>query len=148
VLEAAGWEDIFEDRGVPGAALKRLPWAARSRRCRRGSSDRLEARQVGRDLRHPVNLIHDFTTRGIGFKVLKGHGAETRHDNGELEHGPEEQRHARLRNVILDIHLQTTPAPTASVVRSAGRRIHAPLHHRSLCLWRGLDPARAVHRDA
>lgn len=31
--------------------------------------------RLGRDLRHLVNTIHDLTNRGIGFKVLTGHGA-------------------------------------------------------------------------
>lgn len=31
--------------------------------------------RLGRDLRHLVNLIHDLTERGIGLKVLTGHGA-------------------------------------------------------------------------
>lgn len=31
--------------------------------------------QLGRDLRHLVNLIHDLTGRGIGLKVLAGEGA-------------------------------------------------------------------------
>jgi DNA invertase Pin-like site-specific DNA recombinase len=34
------------------------------------ASDRL-----GRDLRHLINTVHDLTKRGIGFKVLTGHGA-------------------------------------------------------------------------
>jgi hypothetical protein len=41
----------------------------------RGYSHRLEARPVGRDLRHLINVIHDLSTRNIGFKVLTGHGA-------------------------------------------------------------------------
>jgi DNA invertase Pin-like site-specific DNA recombinase len=31
--------------------------------------------RLGRDLRHLVNTVHDLTQRGIGFKVLTGHGA-------------------------------------------------------------------------
>src|SRR5271156_5043415 len=31
--------------------------------------------RLGRDLRHLVNTVHDLTARGIGFKVLTGHGA-------------------------------------------------------------------------
>lgn len=31
--------------------------------------------RLGRDLRHLVNLIHDLTEKGIGLKVLTGHGA-------------------------------------------------------------------------
>lgn len=31
--------------------------------------------RLGRDLRHLVNTVHDLTTRGVGLKVLTGHGA-------------------------------------------------------------------------
>lgn len=31
--------------------------------------------RLGRDLRHLVNMVHSLTGRGIGFKVLTGHGA-------------------------------------------------------------------------
>jgi len=31
--------------------------------------------RLGRDLRHLVNTIHDLAGRGVGFKVLSGHGA-------------------------------------------------------------------------
>src|ERR1017187_2629005 len=31
--------------------------------------------QLGRDLRHLVNTVHDLTARGAGFKVLSGHGS-------------------------------------------------------------------------
>jgi DNA invertase Pin-like site-specific DNA recombinase len=31
--------------------------------------------RLGRDLRHLINIVHDLSTRGIGFKVLSGHGA-------------------------------------------------------------------------
>lgn len=31
--------------------------------------------RLGRDLRHLVNTVHDLTARGIGLKVLTGHGA-------------------------------------------------------------------------
>jgi DNA invertase Pin-like site-specific DNA recombinase len=31
--------------------------------------------RLGRDLRHLINVIHDLSTRSIGFKVLTGHGA-------------------------------------------------------------------------
>jgi DNA invertase Pin-like site-specific DNA recombinase len=32
--------------------------------------------RLGRDLRHLVNTVHDLITRGIGFKVLTGQGAQ------------------------------------------------------------------------
>lgn len=31
--------------------------------------------RLGRDLRHLINAVHDLTGRGIGLKVLTGHGA-------------------------------------------------------------------------
>ena len=45
--------------------------------------------RLGRDLRHLVNTVHDLTTRGIGFKVLAGHGAsiDTTSPGGKLVFG-------------------------------------------------------------
>ncbi len=45
--------------------------------------------RLGRDLRHLVNTVHDLTTRGIGFKVLTGHGAsiDTTSPSGKLVFG-------------------------------------------------------------
>lgn len=45
--------------------------------------------RLGRDLRHLVNTVHDLTQRGIGFKVLTGHGAsiDTTTANGRLVFG-------------------------------------------------------------
>ena len=42
--------------------------------------------RLGRDLRHLVNTVHDLTARGIGFRVLTGHGAsiDTTSANGKL----------------------------------------------------------------
>ena len=31
--------------------------------------------RLGRDLRHLINTVHDLTGRGIGLKILTGHGA-------------------------------------------------------------------------
>lgn len=31
--------------------------------------------RLGRDLHHLVNMVHDLTGRGVGLKVLTGHGA-------------------------------------------------------------------------
>lgn len=31
--------------------------------------------RLGRDLRHLINTVHDLTSRGVGLKVLSGHGA-------------------------------------------------------------------------
>jgi DNA invertase Pin-like site-specific DNA recombinase len=45
--------------------------------------------RLGRDLRHLVNTVHDLTARGIGFKVLAGHGAtiDTTTPGGKLIFG-------------------------------------------------------------
>lgn len=45
--------------------------------------------RLGRDLRHLVNAVHDLTARGVGFKVLTGHGAsiDTTTANGKLVFG-------------------------------------------------------------
>ena len=45
--------------------------------------------RLGRDLRHLVNTVHDLTTRGVGFKVLAGHGAsiDTGSPGGKLIFG-------------------------------------------------------------
>lgn len=45
--------------------------------------------RLGRDLRHLVNTVHDLTSRGVGFKVLTGHGASinTTSPSGKLVFG-------------------------------------------------------------
>ena len=45
--------------------------------------------RLGRDLRHLVNAVHDLAARGIGFKVLTGHGAsiDTSSPSGKLVFG-------------------------------------------------------------
>lgn len=45
--------------------------------------------RLGRDLRHLVNTVHDLTTRGVGFRVLSGHGAsiDTTSPSGKLVFG-------------------------------------------------------------
>lgn len=45
--------------------------------------------RLGRDLRHLVNTVHGLTERGIGFKVLTGHGAsiDTTSASGKLVFG-------------------------------------------------------------
>jgi DNA invertase Pin-like site-specific DNA recombinase len=45
--------------------------------------------RLGRDLRHPVNTLHDLADRGIGFKVMTGHGAaiDTTTSSGKLVFG-------------------------------------------------------------
>src|SRR5262245_15938064 len=45
--------------------------------------------RLGRDLRHLVNTVHDLAARGIGFRVLTGHGAaiDTTSASGKLVFG-------------------------------------------------------------
>jgi DNA invertase Pin-like site-specific DNA recombinase len=45
--------------------------------------------RLGRDLRHLVNIVHDLTARGVGFRVLTGHGAaiDTTTPSGKLVFG-------------------------------------------------------------
>src|SRR4051812_33828940 len=76
-LVVAGVDDrhLFED-SASGKQDDRPGLAACLKALRRGDTlvvwklDRL-----GRNLRHLVNVVHDLTARGVGFKVLSGHGA-------------------------------------------------------------------------
>ena len=45
--------------------------------------------RLGRDLRHLINTVHDLTARGVGLKVLTGHGAaiDTTNAAGKLVFG-------------------------------------------------------------
>jgi DNA invertase Pin-like site-specific DNA recombinase len=45
--------------------------------------------RLGRDLRELVNTVHELTSRGVGFKVLTGHGASinTTSPSGKLVFG-------------------------------------------------------------
>jgi DNA invertase Pin-like site-specific DNA recombinase len=45
--------------------------------------------RLGRDLRHLVNTVHDLTGRGVGLRVLTGHGAtiDTTTPSGKLVFG-------------------------------------------------------------
>jgi DNA invertase Pin-like site-specific DNA recombinase len=45
--------------------------------------------RLGRDLRHLVNIVHDLTARGVGFRVLTGQGAaiDTTTPSGKLVFG-------------------------------------------------------------
>jgi DNA invertase Pin-like site-specific DNA recombinase len=82
-------EHLYED-AASGKRDDRPGLAACLKALRRGDTlvvwklDRL-----GRDLRHLVNTVHDLTERGIGFKVLTGHGAaiDTTSPSGKLVFG-------------------------------------------------------------
>jgi DNA invertase Pin-like site-specific DNA recombinase len=45
--------------------------------------------RLGRNLRHLVNVVHELAARGVGFKVLTGHGAsiDTTSPSGKLVFG-------------------------------------------------------------
>jgi DNA invertase Pin-like site-specific DNA recombinase len=79
--------------------------------------------RLGRDLRHLVNTVHDLTQRGIGFKVLTGHGAaiDTTTPAGKLVFGI----FAALAEFERELISERTKAGLASA-RARGRRGGAP----------------------
>jgi DNA invertase Pin-like site-specific DNA recombinase len=72
-----------------------------------------------RSLRHLVNVVHDLTSRGIGLKVLTGHGAaiETTTPAGKLIFGI----FASLAEFERDLISERTRAGLASA-RARGRK--------------------------
>lgn len=123
IATGVAMDHIYEDRASgkldarPGldAALKAL---------RKGDTlvvwklDRL-----GRDLRHLVNTVHDLAQRGVGFKVLSGHGAsiDTTTPAGKLVFGI----FAALAEFERELISERTKAGLASA-RARGRRGGAP----------------------
>lgn len=84
-----GNEHIYEDH-VSGKQEDRPGLTACLKALRSGDTLLVwKLDRLGRDLRHLVNLVHDLTSRGIGFKVLTGHGAsiDTTTPNGKLVFG-------------------------------------------------------------
>jgi DNA invertase Pin-like site-specific DNA recombinase len=75
--------------------------------------------RLGRNLRHLVNVVHDLTIRGIGFKVLTGQGAsiDTTTPSGKLVFGI----FASLAEFERDLISERTRAGLASV-RARGRK--------------------------
>ena len=75
------------------------------------------------DLRHLINVVHDLSTRGIGFKVLTGHGAsiDTTTPAGKLVFGI----FAALAEFERDLISERTKAGLASA-RARGRKGGAP----------------------
>lgn len=75
--------------------------------------------RLGRSLHHLVNTIHDLTTRGIGFKVLTGHGAsiDTTTPSGKLVFGI----FAALAEFERELISERTKAGLASA-RARGRK--------------------------
>lgn len=75
--KAAGCKRIYEDKGISGAAIERPALRRALRAAKRNDVLVVWKRdRLGRDLRHLVNLAHELTAKGVGFKVLEGHGAE------------------------------------------------------------------------
>ena len=79
--------------------------------------------RLGRDLRHLVNTVHDLTSRGIGFKVLTGQGAQidTTTAQGKLIFGI----FAALAEFERELISERTKAGLASA-RTRGRHGGAP----------------------
>ncbi|MEG2391348.1 MAG: recombinase family protein [Acinetobacter sp.] len=76
--------------------------------------------RLGRDLRHLINTVHDLTGRGIGLKVLSGHGAtiDTTTAAGKLVFGI----FAALAEFERELIAERTVAGLASArARSGGR---------------------------
>jgi DNA invertase Pin-like site-specific DNA recombinase len=79
--------------------------------------------RLGRDLRHLINTVYDLTQRGIGFKVLTGHGAsiDTTTPSGKLVFGI----FAALAEFERELISERTKAGLASA-RARGRKGGAP----------------------
>jgi DNA invertase Pin-like site-specific DNA recombinase len=75
--------------------------------------------RLGRNLRHLVNTIHDLTSRGVGLKVLSGHGAaiDTTTPAGKLVFGI----FASLAEFERELIAERTRAGLASA-RARGRK--------------------------
>lgn len=79
--------------------------------------------RLGRDLRHLVNTVHDLSIKGVGFKVLSGHGAsiDTTTPAGKLVFGI----FAALAEFERELISERTKAGLASA-RARGRAGGAP----------------------
>jgi DNA invertase Pin-like site-specific DNA recombinase len=75
--------------------------------------------RLGRDLRHLVNTVHDLVERGVGFRVLTGHGSsiDTTTASGKLVFGI----FAALAEFERELISERTRAGLASA-RARGRR--------------------------
>ena len=79
--------------------------------------------RLGRNLRHLVNTVHELATRGVGFKVLTGHGAsiDTTTAAGKMVFGI----FAALSEFERELISERTKAGLASA-RARGRKGGAP----------------------
>jgi len=76
-LELAGVDlkHVYEDQ-ASGKREDRPGLAACLKALREGDTLTVwKLDRLGRDLRHLINTVHDLTVRGVGLKVLTGHGA-------------------------------------------------------------------------
>lgn len=76
-LESAGVnvKHLYEDR-ASGKREDRPGLAACLKALREGDTLAVwKLDRLGRDLRHLINTVHELTARGVGLKVLTGHGA-------------------------------------------------------------------------
>jgi DNA invertase Pin-like site-specific DNA recombinase len=76
-LESAGIDQkhLYEDH-ASGKREDRPGLAACLKALREGDTLAVwKLDRLGRDLRHLINTVHDLTARGVGLKVLTGHGA-------------------------------------------------------------------------
>ncbi|MDQ1835193.1 MULTISPECIES: recombinase family protein [Massilia] len=90
-LELAGVnvKHLYEDR-ASGKREDRPGLAACLKALREGDTLAVwKLDRLGRDLRHLINTVHELTARGVGLKVLTGHGAaiDTTNAAGKLVFG-------------------------------------------------------------
>lgn len=123
-LREAGCARLYEDKGISGATIDRPALKRALKSAKPGDVlvvwklDRL-----GRDLRDLVNLAHQLTIKGIGFKVLEGQGAEidTTTANGRLIFGI----FAALAEFERELISERTKAGMAAAKR-AGKHVGRP----------------------
>src|SRR3984957_13894187 len=114
---------IYEDR-TSGKRDDRPGLAACLKALRRGDTLLVwKLDRLGRNLRHLVNNVHELTIRGIGFKVLTGHGAtiDTTTPSGKLVFG----LFAALAEFERELIVERTRAGLAAA-RARGRRVGRP----------------------
>ena len=124
-LLAAGIEDTHLYEDLASGRLDTRPGLDAALKALR-SGDTLvvwKLDRLGRDLRHLVNTIHDMTKRGVGFKVLSGHGAsiDTTTPSGKLVFGI----FAALAEFERELVSERTKAGLASA-RARGHKGGAP----------------------
>ncbi|EMU7668728.1 recombinase family protein [Escherichia coli] len=120
-LISAGVEvtHIYEDR-VSGKQEERPGLSACLKALRPGDTLLVwKLDRLGRDLRHLINIVHTLTGRGIGLKVLTGHGAtiDTTTPAGKLVFGI----FAALAEFERELIAERTVAGLASA-RARGRK--------------------------